>query len=468
MKLFTYLILLALFGNQPLYAKKSKQDELDLIARNAYKFLFPLVMMDVTKKKFNNTSYKNFKNGVPVNVFQHRRKLPKLDTRDVVRTNFDTLYSLAWVDVSKEPMVLELPDSKGRYYLVPAMDMWSDNFASIGSRTTGTAKTTVMYVKKNWQGKAPKGVEVIRCPTDMIWLVGRMDTRGPDDYAEVNKFQDGMSLKSYSTWKSGKPFKGYISTDKNFNTKVPPKKMLIGMSAKNFFTYAAELMTKYPPHETDYNIVLSMKKLGIEAGKPLKFASLSAAQQKALKRAPMKVLRGLKAAGTDIGKKVNGWNVITHNMGVYGIEYKTRTMISLVGLGANQPADAIYPLTRTDKNGDKLRAIHSYKLHFEKKDLPPVDAFWSITVYNDDGFTNPNSLNRATLSSWMPLKYNDDGSLDLLFSHSKPKADMMNNWYPLPRFGVFNLTMRLYAPDIDKIESGAWKPPAVERAEVAH
>ena len=137
-----------------------------------------------------------------------------------------------------------------------------------------------------------------------------MDTRGPNDYAEVNKFQDGM-LKSPT--KSGKPFKGYISTDKNFNTEVPPKKMLIGMSAKNFFTYAAELMTKYPPHETDYNIVLSMKKLGIEAGKPLKFASLSAAQQKALKRAPMKVLRGLKAAGTDIGKKVNGWNVITHN-----------------------------------------------------------------------------------------------------------------------------------------------------------
>ena len=118
MKFLPTLILLALFSNQPLYAKKSKQDELDLVARNAYKFLFPLVMMDVTKKKFNNTSYKNFKNGVPVNVFQHRRKLPNLDTRDVVRTNFDTLYSLAWVDVSDEPMVLELPDSKDATILV--------------------------------------------------------------------------------------------------------------------------------------------------------------------------------------------------------------------------------------------------------------------------------------------------------------------------------------------------------------
>ena len=107
-------------------------------------------------------------------------------------------------------------------------------------------------------------------------------------------------------------------------------------------------------------------------------------------------------------------------------------------------------------------------IHFEKEDLPPAEAFWSITVYTDDGFTNPNSLNRATLSSWMPLKYNKDGSLDLYFSNDEPKKDMRNNWYPLPRFGVFNLTMRLYEPDLEVIKSGNWKPPAVQRAEVAH
>lgn len=466
--ILSYLLICASLISSPLLAGKSKQDRLNLTAENAYTFLFPLVMMDITKNKFNNTSYENFKDGVPINEFQHRRKFPSLDTRDVVRTNFDTLYSLAWIDISKEPMVLEIPDSKGRYYLMPAMDMWSDNFASPGTRTTGNGKQTIMYVKQDWKGKAPAGVEVIKCPTDMIWVIGRTDTRGTQDYAAVNKFQDGMKLKSLSTWKSGKPYKGYMNTNKNFKADVPPKKMIIGMSAKNFFTYATRLMSKYPPHTTDYNTVLSMKQLGIEVGKTLNFDKLSSAQQKALKRAPMKVLRGLKAAGEEIGKKVNGWNVITHDMGVYGIEYEKRTIISLIGLGANQPADAIYPLTRTDKKGDKLRAIHSYKLHFEKEDIPPVEAFWSITVYTDDGFTNPNDLNRATLSSWMPLKYNKDGSLDLIFSHDAPKKDMRNNWYPLPRFGVFNLTMRLYEPDLEMIKSGQWKPPAVERTEVAH
>ena len=426
-------------------------------------------MMDITQRKFSNTPYPEHKKGVPINVFNHMRQFPPLDYKDVVRPNFDTLYSTAFIDVSKEPMVLSIPDAKGRYYLIPAMDMWTDNFASPGWRTTGTKKQTVMYVKQDWNGKAPKGVQVIKCPTDMIWVIARVGTQGEKDYAAVRKFQDGMVLKPLSHWKSGKSYNGYMMTEKNFDIKTPPKKRLIKMKGKEFFAIAAELMKKYPPHMTDYNTVARMKYIGIEPGKSFNYKKLNNKQSRAIRRAPMAVLKDIQRTGNKgMGVVENNWSVYTHSMGVYGNEYDFRTKISLIGLGANQPADAIYPLTKIDNKGKKLNTGKTYKVHFAKKDLPPVGAFWSFTVYDEQGFTRPNRLNKATVSSWMPLKYNADGSLDLIFSNKEPKGNMKRNWYPLEDFGTFNLTMRLYAPDLEKIDNGKWVPPVVQNVSLAH
>ncbi|MBL8906281.1 MAG: DUF1254 domain-containing protein, partial [Rhizobiales bacterium] len=155
----------------------------------------------------------------------------------------------------------------------------------------------------------------------------------------------------------------------------------------------------------------------------------------------------------------NGWSMNTDTMGVYGNYYLKRAIVSQLGLGANLPEDAIYPLNLADSRGQALDGANKYALHFDKGATPPVDAFWSVTLYDSDGFQVANPLNRFAVSSWMPFVYNPDGSLDLYFQNESPGADKEQNWLPAPK-GPFNLTMRLYAPQSDAL-TGKWNPPSV-------
>jgi hypothetical protein len=158
----------------------------------------------------------------------------------------------------------------------------------------------------------------------------------------------------------------------------------------------------------------------------------------------------------------NGWSMNTDTMGVYGNYYLKRAIVAQQGLGANLPGDAIYPLNLADDTGKPLDGANNYTLHFAKGETPPVRAFWSVTLYDSDGFQVPNPLNRFNLSSWMPLKPNADGSLDLYFQNDSPGAARESNWLPAPK-GPFNLAMRLYAPEADAL-IGKWNPPPVRRA----
>jgi hypothetical protein len=163
-----------------------------------------------------------------------------------------------------------------------------------------------------------------------------------------------------------------------------------------------------------------------------------------------------------LARVVNGWAMNTDTMGVYGNYYLKRAIIAQLGLGANLPEDAIYPINLADSAGKPLDGTNRYTLHFEKGEAPPVDAFWSVTLYDSEGYQVPNSLNRFAVSSWMPFKYNSDGSLDLVVQNESPGPDMESNWLPAPK-GEFNLTMRLYSPQPDAL-TGKWNPPPVVRA----
>ena len=163
-----------------------------------------------------------------------------------------------------------------------------------------------------------------------------------------------------------------------------------------------------------------------------------------------------------LARVANGWSINTDTMGVYGNYYLKRAMVSQLGLGANLPGDAIYPLNLGDEAGQPLDGANNYTIHFEKGAVPPVDAFWSITLYDQKGFQVANGLNRFAVSSWMPFKTNADGSLDLYFQNASPGADNEANWLPAPK-GPFTLTMRLYAPKSDAL-TGKWNPPPVHKA----
>ena len=185
--------------------------------------------------------------------------------------------------------------------------------------------------------------------------------------------------------------------------------------------------------------------------------------QEGLKLAPAKALQLMAWKVPTVARVANGWSMNTDTMGVYGNYYLKRAIIAQQGLGANLPEDAIYPLNLADSTGKPLNGESNYVLHFEKDQIPPVNAFWSVTLYDQDGFQVPNALNRFAVSSWMPFAFNADGSLDLHFQNESPGKDKEVNWLPAPK-GPFNLTMRLYAPKSDAL-TGRWNPPAVAKAE---
>jgi hypothetical protein len=439
-------------------------EQAEAIGIDAYIYFYPLLTMDITRKQFTNIpAGKEFGKG-PMNTFANLPEYPPGDFKGVVRPNFDTLYSTAWLDMTQEPVVVSVPDTGGRYYLLPMLDMWTDIFASPGWRTTGTEAGNFLVTPPGWEGETPEGITRISATTPYVWIIGRTKTDGPADYDAVHKIQAGFKLTPLSQWgKEAKPPE--VKIDPGIDMTTPPKLQIDTMPADQYFAYAAELLKLHPPHATDQPIIARMAKMGLVAGQSFELSKAPPTLQEALRKAPAEAQRLMAWKVQSLARVSNGWSMNTDTMGVYGNYYLKRAIVAQVGLGANLPEDAIYPLNLGDSTGQALDGTHAYVLHFDKNDLPPVDAFWSVTLYDAEGFQVPNAQNRFALSSWMPFSYNADGSLDLYFQNASPGPQKEANWLPAPK-GPFNLTMRLYAPKSDAL-TGKWNPPAVTRVDAA-
>jgi hypothetical protein len=436
------------------------EQEADAIGVEAYLYFYPLITMDLTRKQSTNMEPGKEVGKGPMNAFTNVRAYPPGDYRGVVRVNFDTLYSIAWLDMTTEPMIISAPDTNGRYYLLPMLDMWTDVFASPGARTTGTQAGNFLVTPPGWSGAVPPGMTRISAPTPFVWIIGRTKTDGQPDYQAVHKIQDGYKVTPLSEWgKPAKPVEAKI--DPTVDMKTPPKTQVDTMPAGKFFAYAAELLKVNPPHITDQPIVAQLKNIGIESGKGFDMDKADPAVRNALAKVPEEAQQLMAWKVPTLARLVNGWSMNTDTMGVYGNYYLKRAIVAKLGLGANLPEDAIYPLNLADESGKPLDGANRYTIHFDKGNTPPANAFWSITLYDSEGFQVPNPLNRFAVSSWMPFKYNADGSLDLYFQNESPSADKEANWLPAPR-GPFNLTMRIYAPRSEAL-TGRWNPPPVTR-----
>ena len=440
--------------------KGALMSERNQIAEEAYVFLYPLVLMDVTRRVATNVRL-GVKPGLgPPNVFSHMTEFPPGDFKEVVRPNFDTLYSSVFLDLTDGPMVVSASDTDGRYYMLPMLDMWTDVFAVPGSRTTGTGAGQFTVVLHGWDGAVPDGTTRIEAPTPYVWIIGRTQTNGPADYDAVHQIQRGFAVTPLSRWPSA-PLEVEASVDGSVDMETPPLDQVNSMNGVDFFTYAAELMQLHPPHVTDQPIIARMARLGIDAGKPLDIDVLTQEVRDALDAAPRSALETMQTALPRLNPVVNGWSIARSNIGVYGTNYLFRGGFAMVGLGANLAEDAVYPLLLNDSSGDEPVGDHSYVLHFDADQLPPVDAFWSVTVYDGEGFPVPNQLDRYALGDRDPLVYNDDGSLDLYIGHESPGADREPNWLPAPP-GPLGVTMRLYAPR-PEILDGRWDPPPLKQ-----
>ncbi len=469
------LLLVALTAVQPVTAQqapKVSEEEAHAIGVHAYVYFYPLVSMDVSRKQLTNIEPGKEMGRGPMNTFSNIPAFPTADMKFVVRPNFDTLYSLAWLDLTREPVIVSAPDTGGRYYLLPMLDMWTDVFASPGWRTTGTQASNFIVVPPGWRPdlkdkfieefKLPKDTQRLDAPTPYVCVIGRIKTDGPPDYDAVNKIQAGFKVTPLSRWgKTPEPVQ--VKIDPTVDMKTPPKIQVDTMPAGKYFAYAAELLKLQPPHITDEPIIAIMKKIGIEPGKSFDLEKVDPAIKKALESAPEAAQKLMEWKLPKLATVVNGWSMNTDTMGVYGNYYLKRAIITQQGLGANVPEDAIYPLNLADETGKSLDGSNKYTIHFDKAAIPPVNAFWSITLYDQQGFQVANALNRFAVSSWMPFKYNPDGSLDLYFQTESPGKDKEWNWLPAPK-GPFNLTMRLYAPKSEAL-TGKWNPPPVVRGQ---
>ena len=431
------------------------------IGVDAYLYFYPLITMDITRRVTINVEPGKKPGLGPANMFNNFAEFPTAEFRTVVRPNFDTLYSSAWLDLTKEPVIVSAPDTGGRYYLLPMLDMWTDVFASPGWRTTGTQAADFFITPPGWTGTVPAGMSRISAPTPYVWIIGRTKTDGPPDYDAVHKIQAGYKIVPLSQWgKPAQPVEAKIDPSVDMNT--PPKTQIDTMSPGKFFAYAAELLKVNPPHITDQPIIAQLKRIGLEQGKSFDLDKAEPAVRTAFDSVPSEAQQLMASTLPTIARVTNGWSMNTNTMGVYGNWYLKRAIVAQVGLGANLPEDAIYPINLADDTGKPLDGANKYTLHFDKAGTPPARAFWSVTLYDNDGFQVANPLNRFAVSSWMPFKRNADGSLDLYFQNESPGVDKEANWLPAPK-GPFNLTMRLYAPRLEAF-TGKWNPPPVKRA----
>jgi hypothetical protein len=459
--MFLSMMILALIPEYPAAAVKKVSENIEQIATEAYVFGYPLVLMEVTKKVLTNTP-KVAEKAAPPNQFCHVRVFRGPEDKEVVRPNVDTLYSSAWLDLSREPVILHLPEVKKRYYLMQLMDAWTNVFASLGTRTAGEHAGNFAIVGPGWHGALPPKVKKIQSPTNTVWILGRTLTRGPADYAAVHAIQAQYTLTPLSAWgKKYSPPAGKI--DPSVDMMTPPVKQVAKMTAATFFPTLAQGMKTNPPAAADAQVLKKFAALGLVPGQDFNLAKLPPAVAQALEAGVKRGQERIAAKALKIGVIKNGWQIPQPPMGSYGTDYIQRAAIAFFGLGANLREDAVYPTAYTDQDGQPLTGKHRYVLHFDKEQLPPVKAFWSLTMYDQDSFLVANPIGRYGLRDRDPLKYNADGSLDLYLQHQSPSPEKEANWLPAPA-DAFNVTLRLYWPK-QAVLDGAWTPPPIKRVE---
>ena len=445
-----------------------KEKEAQETAIDAYIYTYPLVTMELTRRVSTNVvSPEGSK--APMFQFAKLRGYPAVDDHTVTAPNADTLYTVLWLNVSKEPWIISAPDMKGRFFLLPMLDGWTTVFADPGKRTTGTAAQKFAITGPGWTGTLPAGVTEYKSVTGIVWLLGRIYCTGtPEDYKAVHALQDQMSAVPLSSY--GKPYTAPPGvTDPNIDMKTSIRDQVNAMDAASYFKLAAELMKANPPTAEDAPMVAKLAKIGLVPGQDFDASKLDPAVAKGLAAAPKpaqdKIMVWLKE-GIVAGdfKLIDGWAFSTKT-GIYGTNYRQRALVTAIGLGANRPEDAVYPTSTGPDIVKTYSGDKKYVMRFNKGELPPVDGFWSLTMYDGDYFFVPNPINRYTVSQRNKLKVNADGSVDLYVQNESPGKDKEQNWLPAPK-DKFILMLRLYWPKEKppSILDGSWKIPPVKEA----
>ena len=436
-----------------------REDYAYTLGVQAYVFGFPYVYLPslrwswvmVPKPEGSVTPY------APLNRFHHVRNLADASYRDGGSPNVDTLYSIAWVDLSREPVILSHPEMGERYFTFELASLDSDNFAYVGKRTTGGRAGSFALVGPGWTGELPPGVQALPASrTNSALIFGRTLVDGPKDVAAVNRLQEQFTLTPLSCW--GSRSACTASTAEVWKPYDPQVDPLAEWKTMN------RAMTEDPPEARLSTLLGLFATIGIGPGQDVQ--AMDEATRRGLARAAVDGRKLLKTAihSGEIGRQANFWNIPPKTFGRAGLndDFLLRGALQCMGgIIANEPEEAVYFNTARDGSGQMLDGSQRYTLRFAPGELPDVDAFWSLTLYDPTFNFTANPIDRHALGDRSPgLKRDADGGLTIHIQSTSPGRDLESNWLPSTGSGPFMLVLRTYIPG-PAIAQQRWAPPPV-------
>jgi hypothetical protein len=424
--------------------------EAQALAKQAYIYGYAPVYMERQRRNMVSVDRDRGDGSAPEISFGNVRALGSPALKTIVMPNNDTLYSSAWIDLSKGPFLLTVPPMGERYFTFQMMDAFSNTFDYVGRRATGPQGGTFLLAAPGWAGQKPDGVDkVFVAPTGRIWIAARFGVSGEADLPAAHKVQDSIKL----TGLDGKPV-GAVNP--GFAPLAPPETW----PADQFFTMFGDVLKDTPTPPAAKALVDSFAAIGLNPKTGYSPASLSPEIRAAIAAGAKEGFAAIEAA--KLGDNVNGWDFSMKN-GRFGEDYLVRSAIAYRSLAGNAPEEAIYFNADKDSSGKPLDGANRYTLRFEKGQLPPVDGFWSLTMYDGKTFFMvENSKKRYSIGSRTPgLQFAPDGSLTLYVQHESPGPSKEANWLPAPS-GSFDIHLRTYIPRKELLDSTYKLPPVMK------
>ena len=442
-------------------------------ALQAYVYGYTPVYFDVSMRTYTNVSKPSENPNqmwAPLNQFFHGRRQQTAENTMGVAPNSDTLYTMAYLDVSTEPVIWHLPAWAGHYYVCPIHNQWADNI-SVGNRTNpGPIEVDYAVTGKDWHGNLPPGVRRIQMDSDHAMILCRI--RQDFDAASLSsahEFQDGMTLTPISKWKKGQQYTPPVGT---VDPAISPWMLstvpnhIMAMDPQTFYARMAAVLAINPPTQEDGDAVANLKSFGIVQGQPFDLAALPADKQDALKQALVLGPPMLRRALGNLGPRVNGWPYALV-VGRYQEHYLKRAAAAQFGFSGNMMEDNMQSINLHDAKGVQLNGNHRYTIHFAPGKTPPVDGFWSFTVYTAgtyDIFAPKGRNPVGNHDKTNPLHFNADGSLDV-YVQPEPTGDAAkdHNWLATPKGTDFMVYFRTYGPhpEVYSFSSASGQPGVI-------
>lgn len=425
----------------------------------SYNYCLPLVMMDATKQKMTNTRT-SIGSQAPINQLAHAKGLASASSLDVVTPNTDTIYSQTFLDLSGGAMVLVKPEVD-RFVSIQVMDAYTNTAKILGTGGDTQGERTYLFTGPDFKAELPSDMHQVSMAQNMSWVLIRTLCKGPDDLDNVYAIQEQFKLLPLDAYLAGE---NYNPPEGVYDQQLDyvPVNHVLQMTPQEFFDRANQLMLENPPAQVDNDVMELMEKINVGPGKTFDANLLGKDGAEKWKDMIINLEKNLGEGCQHFRVNMGQWKYLGEPISEYGKEYTYRALVSLGGLGANPVDAAIYLRGDRDENEDQLNGEQGYLIHFEKDALPKTrdNGFWSITAYNSSNFLIDNPLNRYDINDRDNLKFNEDGSLDIIVQKERPTDPVMeNNWLPVSE-DDFHLYMRIYLPHEDLI-SGKWIAPTI-------